>query len=173
VKLDSPRVYSRGARYLTLLSALTLFGCGTAQQAPVDTAAEESAIRKLDEQWAKDANERKTVDAWMAYYTDDAVVLPPNEPTQTTPEGIRKSLDGLLSLPGLQIGWQLTKIEVAKSGDLAYAYGTYDMSFDDKDTRISDKGKILEIWKKQDAVGWKCAADTWNTDMPLAPPPAK
>lgn len=158
------------AKYLAAVCMAALAGCGGPAATPDTRAADEAAIRKIDEQWAKDAGEKKTVDAWMLYYTDDAVVLPPNEPIQTTNEGIRKSLAGLMGLPGLSITWQLTKVEVAKSGELAYAYGAYEMSFDDKGARVSDKGKILEIWKKQADGGWKCAVDTWNTDMPLMPP---
>ncbi|HNY40297.1 MAG TPA: DUF4440 domain-containing protein, partial [Bryobacteraceae bacterium] len=150
---------------------LALFGCAPAQPpaAPDTRAADEEAIRKIDAQWVKDAGEKKTVDAWMPYYTSDATVLPPNEPVQTTTDGIRKSLAGLIGLPGLSITWRLTTVEAAKSGELAYAYGSYDMSFDNKGKKVTDKGKILEIWKKQADGGWKCAVDTWNSDLPAAP----
>ena len=63
-----------------------------------------------------------------------------------------------------------TRVEAASSGDLGYLYGTYDMSFDGpKGQRISDRGKILEIWKKQPDGSWKCIVDTWNSDLPAAP----
>lgn len=170
MQIKTIRVRGDRARLLFLAGALALFGCAPAQPpAPPDTrAADEEAIRRTDVQWAKDANEKKTVDAWMAYYTADAVALPPNEPAQTTGEGIRKSIAGLLGLPGLSITWQLTKVEAARSGELAYAYGAYDMSFDDHGKKVTDRGKIMEIWKKQADGSWKCAVDTWNSDMPPA-----
>ena len=41
---------------------------------------------------------------------------------------------------------------------------------DAKGKPIRDTGKILEIWKKQADGSWKCAVDTWNSDLPAAPP---
>jgi len=32
-----------------------------------------------------------------------------------------------------------------------------------------DSGKILEVWRKQPDGGWKCAADTWSSDLPASP----
>ena len=41
-------------------------------------SADEAAIRKLDTGWVK-ASQSKQVDAWVAFDSDDAVVLPPND----------------------------------------------------------------------------------------------
>jgi ketosteroid isomerase-like protein len=156
-----------------VFSALLLVSCSTeatkAPEPPDTRAAEEAAIRKADSDWAK-AAQTKSVDAFVAFYADNAVVLPPNEATATTKESIRKTIGALMGLPGLNISWQASKVEVAKSGDIGYLYGTYDLSFTDKGKTISDKGKILEIWKKQADGSWKCIVDTWNSDMPMAPP---
>jgi ketosteroid isomerase-like protein len=35
-----------------------------------------------------------------------------------------------------------------------------------------DKGKYVEIWKKQPDGSWKCAVDMFNSDLPAAPAPA-
>ena len=162
------------APWLALASALLLTGCASQQPAAPDTrAADEAAIRKADDEWAK-AGQTHSVDAWMAFYTSDAVLLPPNEPIADTPEKVRKSIGGLLGLPGLDIKWQAAKVEVARSGDLAYLYGTYQMTFDGgKGKKISDNGKILEIWEKQPDGRWKCSVDTYSSDLPAPPPPAK
>lgn len=131
-------------------------------------AADEAAIRKADEDWLK-AAQLKQVDPWVAFYADDAVVLPPNEKTATSKEAIRKSINDLVSAPGLSIKWQLTKVEVAKSGEIGYGYGTYDLTLNDaKGKPMNDQGKILEIWKKQADGSWKCAVDTWSSDLPAA-----
>jgi ketosteroid isomerase-like protein len=75
-----------------------------------------------------------------------------------------------LATPGLVISWQPTKVEVANSGDVAYLYGTYQMTTNGPDGKpMTDNGKMLEIWKKEADGSWKCALDTWNTDLPAAP----
>jgi ketosteroid isomerase-like protein len=65
-------------------------------------------------------------------------------------------------------------VEVARSGDLGYSQGTYDLTFNDPSGKpMTDRGKYLEVWKKQADGSWKCAVDTFNSDLPAAPPPSK
>jgi len=135
-------------------------------------AADEATIRQLDADWMK-VGAAKNIDGWVAFYADNAAVLPPNEPVASDKAAIRRSVAGLLTLPNLSISWHPTKIEVSKSGDLAYLYGTYAMTAnDDKGKQIRDNGKIVEIWKKQADGKWKCIVDTWNSDLPVPTPPA-
>src|SRR5262245_4317121 len=105
-----------------------ILGCAQQQPtAPPDTrAADEAAIRKLDTDWSN-AAQRKQVDAWLAFYSDDATVLPPNEPMASGKDAIRKTIGDLLALPGLNLKWEPKKIEVSKSGDMAYSFGAYEM----------------------------------------------
>ncbi len=152
-----------------LSCVLLVTGCSSVRQRMSGPAAAEATIRRLDAAWVK-AAETKQVDAWVDFYADDAVVLPPNEAMATTKDAIRKSVAGLLSLPGLALTWEPTKVEVAASGDLAYLYGVYQLKMlDEKGAPVSDYGKNVEIWKRQPNGGWKCIVDTWNSDLPPAP----
>ncbi len=153
---------------LCLSFLLVLFGCASAP--PPDTrTADEAAIRKADADWVK-AAQSKQLEAWVAFYSDDALVLPPNEKAATGKESIRKTVGELLGLPGLSISWQPVRVEVARSGDLAYLSAAYQLTWNDtKGKATADQGKTLEIWKKQSDGGWKCIVDTWNSDLPAAP----
>jgi ketosteroid isomerase-like protein len=154
-----------------LISTLLLIGCASAPAPAPDTrAADEATLRKLDEDWVK-AGQARDVAGWVSFYSSDAVVLPPNEKIATTPDAIKASVAGLLTLPEANVKWQPAKIEVAKAGDLAYLYGAYQLSFQDAKTKktVNDTGKILEIWKKQANGSWKCIVDTWNSDLPAVP----
>jgi ketosteroid isomerase-like protein len=65
-----------------------------------------------------------------------------------------------------------TSVFVAKSGDVAYTYGTYDLSMTGPDGRpVTDKGKYVTVYKKQADGSWKAAVDTFNSDLPPSPPP--
>ena len=154
---------------ICLLLALSVTGCRQSAKEP-DQTAEIAAIRTLDASWVA-AGQSRSVDAWVAFYANDAAVLPPNEPVATTPEAIRKSVTELLTLPNLSIDWKPTKIEMARSGELAYLYGAYRLAWDDGGKRATDRGKNVEIWKKQPDGHWKCIVDTWNSDLPATPAP--
>lgn len=158
---------------LVICCTAAILGCSAQQsQTPPDTrAADEAAIRKADTDWAK-AAESKQVDAWVAYYSDDAVFLPANEKMATDRAAIRKSIGDLLAMPGLSIKWAPTKVEAARSGNIGYSWGTYELTANDsKGKPVTDHGKYVEIWKKQSDGSWKCAVDTFNSDLPAAPPP--
>jgi uncharacterized protein (TIGR02246 family) len=153
-----------------LVIACNASGCREAPREP-DIGSETEAIRALDASWLT-AAQSKNVDAWVAFYAEDTTVLPPNEPVATSREAIRKSVSELLTLPGLSIDWKPAKIEVARSGELAYLFGAYSLAWDDGSKRATDKGKNVEIWKKQRDGRWKCIVDTWNSDLSPTPPPA-
>src|SRR5262245_56385548 len=142
------------------------------QPPPDEHAAAEAAIRAADDDWAKSAADNN-MDAWMSHYTDDAAVLPPNEPMAVGREAARKSIGAFLATPALKVTWKTSKVEAAKSGELGYSYGTYEMTFKDaKGKALSDHGKYLEAWRKQADGSWKCVADMFSSDM-AAPAPAK
>jgi ketosteroid isomerase-like protein len=133
-----------------------------------EIAAAEAAIRKSDAEWAA-AAKTASVDAWMAFYSADAVLMAPDVQITSDHDLIRQTVTSLLALPHLSIEWHPIKVEVAASGDLAYLIGAYGLRYDDaRGARISDQGKLLEIWRKQTDGGWKCIVDTWNSDRPAA-----
>jgi len=159
---------------LTCLLAFALLGAACAPAPAPDTrAADEAAIRAADEQWSAAAG-KNDVDATVAFYADDAVLLPPNAPIAKDAKSIRAAWAGMLG-PNTAVSWKPAKVEVARSGDIGYLYGSYRLVI--KDIKgavdVDDTGKMLEIWRKQPDGKWKCIVDTFNSDLPLPPPPAK
>ena len=156
-------------RLLVLLASLavpSLFICRPSLSATsdADIAAAEVSVRKADADWAAAAR-TASVDAWMAFYAADAIVLPPNEPLASSKERVRQTVTALLALPRLSLAWHPIKVAVARSGDLAYLIGAYELRFDDaRGAPVSDRGKLLEIWRRQADGSWKCIVDTWNSD---------
>ena len=140
---------------------LLVAGC---KQQP-NIAEEEQTIRNLDAQWAKTAATHD-VDGTVAYYADDAVLLPPNEALVSGKQALRASWAALLN-PNIVLSWHATKVDVAQSGDLAYLVGTYDLSTKDAQGKpVADHGKIIEVFRKQADGTWKTVADMYNSDLP-------
>jgi ketosteroid isomerase-like protein len=149
-------VLATGIVFVALISA----------RAASDSSSIERALRKLDSQWSAAAS-AKNLDQVVSYYSSDAIVLAPNMPLANTGGAIRKiwkgELNGMISG-----GWKPTRIEVTKSGEMAYISGTYTWVGKGADGKeMKDKGKYLEVWKKQADGSWKCSADCWNSNLPL------
>jgi uncharacterized protein (TIGR02246 family) len=158
---------SRNTYTLVLLILSLLTGLQTRSVAS-DQQSEEKQLRALDEQWSATAA-KNDLDGTVAFYADDAVLLPPNAPIAKDKKSIRESWAGLLG-PNTSVSWTASKIEVARSGELGYIYGSYKLTITNpKDGRpTNDTGKFLEVWKKQKDGKWKCIADTYNSDLPAA-----
>jgi ketosteroid isomerase-like protein len=144
------------------LLSITIVGAATA----ADTKIEQT-LRDLDAQWSAAAG-AKDLDKTVSFYSDDAIVMPPNASAARTKEAIRKLWQDLIASPGFVISWKATKIELAKSGDLACLSGTYEFAMNDASGKpVNDHGKYVEVWEKQADGKWKCGTDIWNSDLPV------
>ena len=145
---------------------LFLLSISVACQTSGTRADDEAALRKLDDEWSKAVGSRD-VEKTISYYTDDAVAMLPNIPTLTGKEPIRSLWKNMLDSQSFAGGWKPTKIEVARSGELAYVSGTYEFTEkDDGGKPITDKGKYLDVWRKQADGSWKCVANMFHSDLP-------
>jgi ketosteroid isomerase-like protein len=54
--------------------------------------------------------------------------------------------------------WEPAFVEVSRSGDLGYTYGTYRLTSKDASQKILERGNYYRIWKKY-AGKWKLVAD--------------
>ncbi len=124
----------------------------------------EQTLRDIDTQWAA-AAAAKDLAKTVSFYSDDAIVMPPNAPAETSKDVIRKGWKDLLDIAD-NISWKATRVEIAHSGDLAVLTGTYDTTMKDG-TR--DHGKYCEVWEKQADGKWKCGTDMFSSDLPAAP----
>ena len=145
------------------LLSITIVGAATASDTKI-----EQTLRDLDAQWSAAAG-AKDLDKTVSFYSDDAIAMPPNASAARTKEAIRKLWRDLIASPGFVISWKATKIEVAKSGDLACLSGTYEFAMNDASGKpVNDHGKYVEVWEKQADGKWKCGTDIWNSDLPVS-----
>ena len=130
----------------------------------------ERILRDLDAQWSK-AAAAKDLEQTVAFYSDDAIVLPPNATRAATKETVRNVWKDVLAAPGLVISWKPSKVKLGHNGAMAWVSGTYELIMNDTSGKpINDRGKYLEVWEKQADGNWKCAADMWNSDLAVSPP---
>ena len=157
---------------IALLGALALAGCTeTSATAPPDTrAADTKAINDDQDAWNKDFAS-KDVEKIASHYTEDAELEFPDMPVLKTKDDIRKAMKPFLEDPNFSVSFEGDKVEVAKSGDLAYVQGHYTLTSTDAKTKkkVTEKGKYVTVYKKQADGSWKAVQDINNEDAAAAP----
>jgi uncharacterized protein (TIGR02246 family) len=102
--------------------------------------------------------------AAAATYTEDAVLLPPNQATVVGRSNIQEALGAFPPITAIDL--QVTEVE--GRGDLAYVIGTYTMTVAPEGADpITDSGKYLEIRRKQADGSWLLTHDMYSSDLPL------
>jgi ketosteroid isomerase-like protein len=145
---------------------MLVVGCNSAPPA-VDTKGAEDAVRAANAGQLKAAQALDAAGA-VAYYSDDATVMPPNEKMATDKASAEKAWAAML-VPGMQIDWTPSKVEAASNGDMVYDQGTYTLTMKGRNGKsVEDQGKYLAVWKKQADGKWKEVEDIWNSDLPAA-----
>ena len=127
--------------------------------------SDEQTIRETIAAWSQAAG-AKDLNKCVSFYTEDASVLPFNAPIATGKDQIRKVWSQLMSNPAYSLRFGPTQIEVARSADLAYEIGAFDLTLADESGKpAAIRGKYVVAWKKQSGGEWKAAADIFNTDQ--------
>jgi len=125
------------------------------------------AIAAIDKKFMEDAN-RGDAAAGAAAYTDNAILMPPNHSPLEGKQAIEKYLTEIASQFQAS-NFQLYILEVDVQGDTAIVRGTYSANFTipGVDAPMEDRGKTLQVWKKQADGSWKIHRDIWNSNMPI------
>jgi uncharacterized protein (TIGR02246 family) len=162
-------------RFATLCAITTMaFTISACNQTPNTHSADVKAIQDDEAQWNEDFVSRDS-DKLTAHYADDAILMVPGTPATSGKDAIRTALKPMVADPALSLKFHATRIEVAKSGDLAYSQGAYTMTVTDPNTKqlINDHGTYVTTWLKQRDGTWKAVADIVTSEVPPpAPPPS-
>jgi uncharacterized protein (TIGR02246 family) len=147
-------------------------GCARAEApaAPDTRVADEQAIREGEAAWVKDFA-AKDVDKVSAHYADDGSSMIPDMTLMTGKDAIRAGLKEEFADPRSSLDFHPSKVEISKSGDLAYSQGKYSyVSTDPKSKKaVMEGGNYVEVYKKQADGSWKVVADIATRESPPAP----
>ena len=146
---------------------LLLVSFGACAHTPrVDRAGAEQSLRAWDAA-LQQAVSARDLHAIVAFYADDAVLLPAAEPAVSGKSAIREEWHHILSIPDFASKSALTHLDIAASGDLGYTAGTYVATLRGEDGNIvTEPGKWVSVWKRQGDGTWRIVVDTYNTDIP-------
>lgn len=153
------------------LIALSMAACNQAAPPPPDTHdADVKAISDTEAQWSKDYA-LKDPDKIAAYYADDAVLMVPGMEATSGKDAIANSMKGMLKDPAFSLQFKASKVDVAKSGDVGYSWGTYQLTMSNPAGKgtMNDHGSYVTVYRKQADGSWKAVEDIATSAVP---PPA-
>lgn len=153
-----------------MAAALVLSACS--QYQPQEKAALgpepaeiRQAIEETNQRFAAAFN-KADVGAVAQFYTEDAIMFPPNSDMARGREQIEAQLKKDIEQLGAK-DLTLHTMDVQVSGDTAYEAGHYTITVQPPGAGpLQDEGKYLVVWKRQADESWKLQRDIWNTSKP-------
>ncbi|MCY2958848.1 MAG: DUF4440 domain-containing protein [Planctomycetota bacterium] len=148
---------------LSVLSACRSTGGSGAAACPATLpSADRAAIVANDGAWLK-ALRAADWTAAAATYTKDAMLLPPNGPAVTGRDAIRA---WFVAGPPI-VSMEIEELEIEGCCDVAYLRGTYRLAVSPPGLgTIREKGKYIEIHRKQADGTWLKSHDMFSSDDP-------
>ena len=136
-----------------------------------DVAAVKQALANVEAGW-NEAFHAKNLDGLVGPYASDAVFVVPGLPELVGTSAIRNFYTEALKDPNFDLTLTSDKVEVARSGELAYSQGHFTMKGTDPKTKLSTTtmtGPYLTVFKKEADGSWKALQDWVAANPPTAP----
>jgi uncharacterized protein (TIGR02246 family) len=151
--------------------ALSVAGCARYEQKGTDVSAVKAAIKTDETKW-NDQFKAKDLEALVGHYADDAYFVAPGVKPANGATEIRKTYSDGLNDAAFAISFSSDKIDVAGSGDMAYARGRFTEKYTDPKTQkvMTDSGSYLTVYRKQADGSWKSVEDFAAADPDSAKP---
>ncbi len=117
-----------------------------------------AALLQADIDFADLSLEKGLKEAYLENIDSNGVLLRPNH----LPIADADAVDFIIGLKdtGYTMVWKPTKAVVAKSGDMGFTYGVYEIKSSEIDTSLY--GTYVSVWKKQDDGKWKFVLQSNN-----------
>lgn len=137
-----------------------LGGCQKQAAAGADTDSVKKAIQADEKAWNEQFKSNDT-ESLVGHYATDAFFIAPGVKSADGSIAIRKAYAAAATDKNFRITFASDKIDVAGSGDLAYARGHFSEQYTDPTSGkvMHDSGSYITVYKKQDDGSWKAVED--------------
>ena len=155
-----------GALMLVFLPFLLLSSFAQSSvQSPRAANSDEAALLRAEADF-EHARAEKGADGWLSCFAEDATDLAPGAAITGGKVAMEQRLKAHWN-PNLELKWQPAKVHVAKSRDLGYTLGEWQLFDKSKPgSPVVGTGKYLTVWQKQKDKSWKAVADIGNQNPP-------
>jgi uncharacterized protein (TIGR02246 family) len=164
---------SKRAFALLGVAAAAVMVAGCQKQAAVGTDADaiKSAIKADEKSWNEQFKSKDT-ESLVGHYADEAYFVAPGVKPADGSTAIRKAYAQASTDANFAVQFSSDKLDVAGSGDLAYARGRFSEKYTDPKTgkAMTDSGSYITVYKKQQDGSWKAVEDFAAADPDSAKP---
>ena len=137
-------------------------GSGAASSTASGSDNDAAALMQTSRDWAK-AAAAGNVDEIVSYWSDDAIVLEPNQPALVGKQAIRGMVEASMKIPKFSITWEPERASISKDGGMGYLIEHNRVTLADSTGKVRTMyGKAVTVWRKDASGRWKCVVDTWN-----------
>ncbi|MFN2531918.1 MAG: DUF4440 domain-containing protein [Pyrinomonadaceae bacterium] len=129
----------------------------------MDLVSEKTRLLQRDAEWSAAASEGRDVELILSFWTNDAVVFPPDLPAVVGRAALRQYVEGSMQIPGFRISWTSKGVTFSPDGQLAYMFSQNFVTMNAPDgTPGTTEGRAVTIWRRESDGEWYCAVDIWN-----------
>lgn len=141
-------------RLVVVTFAIAFFFCSCNKQYSADQLLE------IDQKFSDFSEKNGFNKAFIEYAHPDAVMLKENRMPIIGKQAITEIYEKA-DTSGIHFRWEPLHGDIAKSGELGYTYGTYNLQMD----TITEKGTYVSIWKLDENGDWKYVLDSGNEGL--------
>ena len=155
-------------RFTTIIAVLALGACAsdTAEAPAFDREAESVALRAAAEAYHLAASTKNAPEV-VSMYDATAVMVPPNADLVRGIDEVEDYRFGFISTPGVELVFELVRVEVSASGDMGWTLAIGDITINREGSEPGrDIVSDFHVWHKQPDGSWGVVADVWNSGMP-------
>lgn len=144
---------------------------GCEKQPKADPAAAKNAIEADQKSW-NDQFKAKDTAGIVGHYADDAYFVAPGIKPADGSTAIRELFANSSTDPNFAVTIASDKVDVAASGDMAYARGHFTEKYTDPKTskEMTTSGQYLTVYRKQKDGSWKAVEDFAAADPDATKP---
>lgn len=165
----------RGSAVFVTCILLSLAGCDTGEQVPVErqefASEEERAVYEAFVQSWYGAFNRRDLEGLVLLYADDAIRMPHAQPALRGPEAIRSHLEGIFrTYSGLEVRGTSQEVRFLANWAVERGAYTYDARLAAADSAFRERGKYVILARKDETGVWKIVWEIWNANAPAPEP---
>lgn len=159
IRHDAPAARETGLQYPPSARKAATGGKSIDSKEVADVEAARSSLLDAERALANDSAQKGSARALLSRAEDSFRLYRQNSFPVVGREAARSSLEGKTDV----VTWNVAKAEVSSSGDLGYAYGTYELRAAGE--RPAEQGNYMRIWKREGGT-WRVVLDVTSAVRP-------